>query len=268
MPRPRVLSPLRLALWTTGIAGFALLGSVLLGRGIPLGWQLALFALHGTIGTLGVVFPAFGVWGDAACRGRAGYRRIALTFDDGPHPETTRRVLALLARHRKRATFFVLGCKVRKHPELAREIVEAGHGIGLHGDEHDRFYMLRSPKRVRADLDEAARALSDAAGVQAALFRPPVGFVSHGVALAAESRSLTLVGWSTRVLDGHRRARPEVLARALAGLTDGAVLLLHDAAEDDDRVPASLPVLGELLEAVERAGLEAVSVEELLADGR
>jgi peptidoglycan/xylan/chitin deacetylase (PgdA/CDA1 family) len=261
------MPPLRLALMTTGLGGFVLLGSVLSGRAVPVGWQLAAFALHVTLGTFGVFFPAFGVWGDAACRGRSGRRRIALTFDDGPNSETTRRVLALLAEHRMRATFFVLGNKVRKHPELVREIVEAGHGVGLHGDEHDHFYVFRSPQSVREDLERAARALGEAAGVRATLFRPPIGFVSHGVALGAEACGMRLVGWSTRVLDGHPRARPErVLERARAALSDGAVLLLHDASEHDDRVPASLPVLPELLQAIEQAGLEAVRVEELLTD--
>jgi peptidoglycan/xylan/chitin deacetylase (PgdA/CDA1 family) len=261
------MPPLRLALWTTGLTGFASFPAALFGSGPPLGWLLGVFVLHATVATLGVAFPALGVWGDALCRGKPGARRIALTFDDGPHPETTRRVLALLAAHRKRATFFVLGSKVRRHPELAREIVAAGHGIALHGDEHDRLYMFRSVARVKADLARAASALFDAAGVRTALFRPPVGFVSHSVALAAEASGLTLVGCSTRALDGRAAARPrDVLKRALGGIGDGAVLLLHDAAESDDRVPASLPVLAELFEAIERAGLETVRVDELVAD--
>jgi peptidoglycan/xylan/chitin deacetylase (PgdA/CDA1 family) len=262
------MPPLRLALWTTGLSGYALLGATLAGRGAPLGWLLCALALHAVVATLGVAFPELRVWGDVVCRGKPGRRRIALTFDDGPHPVTTRRVLAVLAEHEKRATFFVLGSKLRKHPELAREIVAAGHGIALHGDEHDRLYMLRTVGRVKADLARAASALFDAAGVRSALFRPPVGFVSHGVALAAEAAGQKLLGCSTRALDGRASARPErVLKRALAGLADGAVLLLHDAAEGDDREPASLPVLPELLRAIERAGLETVSVDELIADG-
>jgi peptidoglycan/xylan/chitin deacetylase (PgdA/CDA1 family) len=249
------------------LTGYALFGAALAGRGASLGWLLGAFALHATVGTLGVAFPALGVWGDAVCRGKPGLRRIALTFDDGPHPVTTRRVLALLAQHRKRATFFVLGSKVREHPELAREIVAAGHAIALHGDEHDRLYMLRGPARVAADLARAASTLFDATGVRTTLFRPPVGFVSHGIALAAEAAGLTLVGCSTRALDGRASANPErVLARARGGIADGAVLLLHDAAEDGAHEPASLPVLPELLSAIERAGLEAVSVDELIED--
>jgi peptidoglycan-N-acetylglucosamine deacetylase len=258
------MPPLRLLFYATSLTGFALLGAVLAGVHVPLGWLLAAFAVHGGLGTLGVFFPVLGVWADAFCRGVPGQRRIALTFDDGPHPATTRRVLAMLAEHGARATFFVLGSKVRKHPELVREIAAAGHGVALHGDEHDHFYTFRSTASVRRDLERAARAVKAAAGLRPTLFRPPIGFVSHAVALGAEACGLRLVGWSLRVLDGHRAATSEgVLRRALTGLADGAVLLLHDASEADDREPASLPVLGELLRAIERAGLEAVRVEEL-----
>lgn len=263
------MPPLRYVFWTTSLVGFALFGCTLFGPQPPFGWLVFAFSVHGTLGTLGVLFPGLGVWADAACRGEPGRRRVALTFDDGPHPETTRRVLALLAERKKRATFFVLGSKVRQYPELVREIVAAGHGVALHGDEHDRFYMMRSVGRVRRDLKSAARSLADAAGVRAVWFRPPVGFVSHAIALAAEAEGLRLMGWSTRVLDGHAGARPEsALRRAIAGLADGAVLLLHDAAEHGDRTPASLPILPALFDAIDRAGLETVLVSEMFENGR
>ncbi|HEY3499696.1 MAG TPA: polysaccharide deacetylase family protein, partial [Polyangiaceae bacterium] len=89
------MPPLRFVFWITGLAGFALLGGVLAGSSPPLGWLCCALLLHGGLGTLGVTFPALGIWGDAVCRGRPGGRRVALTFDDGPHPETTRRVLEL-----------------------------------------------------------------------------------------------------------------------------------------------------------------------------
>src|ERR1051326_7947804 len=87
---------------------------------------------------MGFFFPRLEMYGPIVTRGPAGRRSVALTFDDGPHPVTTRRILAVLAATRHRATFFVLGVKARRHPEVVREIHAAGHTLGVHGDRHVR----------------------------------------------------------------------------------------------------------------------------------
>ena len=226
--------------------------------------MIPLLGLHALVATLGVLLPGLAVYGDVLSRGPRTRPEVALTFDDGPHPETTRRVLAILREHGVTATFFVLGEKARAHPDVVREIVQAGHGLGLHGYTHDRLYSLRSSARVAADLENARAALHDAAGIATALFRPPVGFVSHAVALAADRAGLTLVGFSARTRDGLARTdSTTVLARATAALENGAILVLHDAAERDDRVPASLAVLGELCAEVARRGFVPVTLDEL-----
>jgi peptidoglycan-N-acetylglucosamine deacetylase len=258
------MPPLRLALWTTSLLGIGL--GVAAGWGAPpsLALALALFVLHATLATTGVLLPGLRMFGDVYTRGPSGRPEVALTFDDGPHPESTRRVLELLRRHDARATFFVLGSKALRYPEVVREIAAAGHAVGVHGHEHDRLYALRSARFVTRDLERARGALEAATGVRPTLFRPPVGFVSPGVAVAAERAGLVVVGWSARTLDGRGQSRPErVLARATAALASGAILVLHDAAERDDHVPASLAVLGELLERLHARGLRAVTVDAL-----
>lgn len=220
--------------------------------------------LHAIVATLGVLLPGLSVFGDVVGRGPRARREIALTFDDGPHPETTRRVLAVLAEAGMRATFFVLGTKAERHPEVLRDIVAAGHVVGLHGHTHDPLYSLRSSSRVAADLASARAAVELACGVRATLFRPPVGFVSHSVALAADRAGVTLVGFTARTRDGVAGATPSaVLARATRALENGAILVLHDAAERGDRVPASLSVLAELCAEVLRRGFTAVTLPEL-----
>ena len=258
------LPPLRFLLWTTSVTGFLCLGAALAGHAPPLWVTAAGLGVHAVVATLGVLLPGFSVFGDVLARGARGRREIALTFDDGPHPETTRRVLAILAQARARATFFVLGEKVERHPEVVRAIVDAGHAVGLHGHTHDPLYSLRSSARLAADLAAARAAVERACGVQAVLFRPPVGFVSHSVALAADRAGLTLVGFTARTRDGVARAdSATVLARATRALENGAILVLHDAAERDDRLPASLPVLAELCAELDRRGLTAVTLPEL-----
>jgi peptidoglycan/xylan/chitin deacetylase (PgdA/CDA1 family) len=234
--------------------------------GAPLapGWVLAGLGAHAAVCTVGVLVPALGAWAETLSRGLAGRNRVALTFDDGPHPRTTRRVLDELAAEGRRATFFVLGEKAERHPDVLRDAVHAGHEIGLHGFSHDRLYALRSVRRLRADMERGRSAVERAIGSRPTLFRAPVGFVSHTVALAAEREGLVLVGHSRRALDGRAGADPRaVLARATAGLVDGGVILLHDAAERDDHEPASLEVLSDLLGSARARGLEPVTVSEL-----
>jgi len=260
----RTLPPLRLALWIASLAGILFGLGAAAGRAAPLGVVAGGLALQALLGTLGTLLPELGAFGDVYTRGPGARRELALTFDDGPHPETTPRVLALLAEHGVRATFFVVGAKAEAHPALVRAIADAGHTVGVHGYLHDRLYALRSVRFVERDLDRAVNAVERALGHAPTLFRPPVGFVSGAVAVAAERRGLTLVGFSARSLDGRRGATPaRVLERASKALENGAIVVLHDAAERDDRTPASLAVLGELLERVRARGLEAVTVDAL-----
>src|SRR4029453_916886 len=178
MARGCTRSPARVAFlaWSTALGTLAVLAAV---RG-QLGPRLlvVLSAAWYAVATIGVFFPRLEMYGRIVWRGPAGRRSVALTFDDGPHPVTTRRILAVLAATRHRATFFVLGEKARLHPEVVREIHAAGHTIGVHGDRHDRFHSFRMPWRVRRELLRAARSVEDATGVRPPLFRPPLGHTS------------------------------------------------------------------------------------------
>jgi len=229
-------------------------------------WQPVLLLLClATLATLGTLFPRLQIYTAVLQSVAAGRKRVALTFDDGPHPETTRRVLALLAEHGAKATFFVVGQKVERYPDVVREIVAAGHELGLHGFVHDRLYSLRSTTYVQQDIARTQRAIETACGVQTRLFRPPIGFVGHLIAIAADRADVELVAWSARGLDGWSGARAErVLPRLLRGLRDGAIVMLHDASEREAFVPVSLELLPELLNELHQRGLKAVSVTELM----
>ena len=217
------------------------------------------------VATIGVFFPRLEMYGPIVSRGPAGRRAIALTFDDGPHPVTTRRILALLAGTRHRATFFVLGEKARRHPDVLREIHAAGHTLGVHGDRHDAWHAFRMPWRVRDELLRAARAVEEATGVHPRLFRPPLGHTSVTSTLGAHRAGMTIVGWAARGLDGVRGRTPEaVVARVARTMTDGDIVMLHDASEHDDFEPASVRGLPELLRLLDDRGWTSVGVDALL----
>ncbi len=259
------MPPARIALWVASIGGVALLvRSLLIG---PVPWWAAsvAFGAYATFAAMGVLFPQMEMYGDVVWRGDPGAKGIALTFDDGPHPETTRAILAILERSGHKATFFVVGRKVRQHPDVVREIHEAGHWLGAHGFLHDRLLCFRAPKFIKADIEQTQEAIEQACGVRPVLFRPPVGHVSSRTALGARRAGVTIVGWSVRGFDGMPGAQPErVVDRIEPRLRDGAIVMLHDAAERDDFEPAAVEALPRLLQAIDERGLETVSVEELL----
>lgn len=228
-----------------------------------------LTAAWSAVATIGVFFPRLQMYGPIVSRGPAGLRTVALTFDDGPHPVTTRRILAVLAATRHRATFFVLGTKARRHPDVIREIHAAGHTLGVHGDRHDRLHSFRMPWRVRDELLRAAQAVEDATGVRPRFFRPPLGHTSLTTTRGARHAGMIVVGWSSRGFDGMRKRTPEaVVARVARSVTEGAVVMLHDASEHDDFEPASVRALPELLRLLDDREWTSVGLDTLLAPER
>jgi peptidoglycan/xylan/chitin deacetylase (PgdA/CDA1 family) len=253
-----VPSPARLSFLAWAGAACAVLVRAGLGHGFgPL--ELAVVAGLPAFGTVGVFFPWLEMHVPSLWRGPLGQNQVALTFDDGPHPETTRRVLATLAASRHRATFFVLGDKARRHPDVVREIHAAGHALGVHGDVHDRLHSFRRPSRVAAEIARAQAAVEAACGVRPRWFRPPLGHTSPLTAGGVRRAGVRVVGWSARGYDGLAGQRDDaVTARLQSSLKDGAIVLLHDAAERDDFVPAGVSALPKLLSLLDQRGLTSV----------
>lgn len=154
---------------------------------------------------------------------------VALTFDDGPDPESTPAFLAALDALGWKATFFLLGTMAGRAPGLAAEVAGAGHEIALHGHEH-RNQLARSPRAVGQDLARGLEAVVDATGVVPVWHRPPYGVVSGAGLAASRSLGLRLVLWSAWGRDWRQAATPAtVLADLEHGLGPGATLLLHDS---------------------------------------
>jgi peptidoglycan/xylan/chitin deacetylase (PgdA/CDA1 family) len=154
---------------------------------------------------------------------------VALTFDDGPHPEGTPAVLDLLARAGYRATFFLIGEQVERRPELAGEIASQGHLVALHGYRHRLQSRLRADE-VRRDLDRGLYTIEAATGARPGLHRPPYGVYSPaGLRLTAEFGLKPLL-WSRWGKDWRRFTTPRRIAnRATRNLRPADVILLHDA---------------------------------------
>jgi peptidoglycan/xylan/chitin deacetylase (PgdA/CDA1 family) len=257
----------RIALWVSSVGGLALLARSLVIGPVPTWIAIVAFIGYATLCTVGVLVPQLEMYGDVIWRGEPGMRRVALTFDDGPNPKTTRKVLKILARAGHKATFFVVGRKAQQHPDVIAEIHDAGHALGLHGYQHDRIYSLKPPRYVADDIAKTQQAVWDACGLRPTLFRQPVGYVSSRTAAGAKRAGVRIIAWSARGLDGLGPADPDcVLERIEKKLRDGAIVLLHDAAERDDFVPATLEILPRLLELLDERGLRAVTIDELIGE--
>jgi peptidoglycan/xylan/chitin deacetylase (PgdA/CDA1 family) len=224
-------------------------------------WLLALLALAvcGWI-AIGMMFPVSGIFARPFLRGAAGRGLIALTFDDGPDPATTRRILDLLDGAGQRATFFLIGARAQAHPELVAEIVRRGHAVANHSFAHAAATPLWTTARTAADILRAQAAIARAAGVEARWYRPPIGLFGPRIESATRRAGLRLCGWSLRGNDGAppiwRYDAARICARVARRLRDGDVVLLHDRRLGAEALPTLLALLAQ-------RGLRSVTLDEL-----
>ncbi|HEV7388689.1 MAG TPA: polysaccharide deacetylase family protein [Gemmatimonadaceae bacterium] len=172
---------------------------------------------------------------------------VALTFDDGPNPDATPRILDTLAEKGVRATFFVLGSHAERWPELVRRISHEGHQLGNHGYFH-RKLQFKSPFYVSRDIRLGIRAIKRAGAPAPKYFRAPHGFRSPWTTPIAASYGERTIGWSLGVWDSDRPGVDEIVKRTLEGVSPGSIVLLHDGDgynPDGDRMQtaAALPLI-------------------------
>jgi peptidoglycan-N-acetylglucosamine deacetylase len=196
-----------------------------------------------------------------ACHSHA----IALTFDDGPDPEITPRVLDLLDVYKASASFFVIGDRAARYPALVREIVRRGHTIENHTQSHSVAFAARGPWALRREIAAAQRTIADAAGVAPRFFRAPMGLRSPLLDPVLALEGLALVHWTRRGYDTQRREPRMVLDRLTRRLAARDILLLHDgsSASTTEGQPVVLEVLPALLGRIAAAGLNAMSLASL-----
>lgn len=272
LPRPVRASRWVLAPFVAGLAGAVWLVATTIAGQAPPWWAIAAVAVV-FLGAIALgLFTQAGLFARPIVRAEGAGDRLALTFDDGPDPESTRAVLDLLEARGMRATFFVIGRRVADAGGRAvvEEIVSRGHAVANHSFSHAHALPAWSPKRIARDLthaeallDEVRRAAGGSAGRR--WMRAPVGIVSPPVAEAARLAGLELVGWSATARDGVARTTvAEAHARLQAALAPGAILVLHDGAERGDRRPIAPAVLAKLLDDMAARGLRSVTLDELL----
>ncbi len=188
-----------------------------------------------------------------------GSRVVALTFDDGPWPGQTDRILDILAEHDVRAGFFMIGYLAERYPELAMRVAEEGHVIGNHTQSH-KILSRESRESVREQIVEGNRALKATTGVTPEWFRPPGGALSPKVLEEAQRENLKLVMWNVDPRDWRRPGVQPMLEDLLSHIRPGSVVLLHDGGGDRRQTVQMLPLL---IEELKERDYTFVTLDEL-----
>jgi peptidoglycan/xylan/chitin deacetylase (PgdA/CDA1 family) len=175
------------------------------------------------------ILPTAQAFGPAATSFETDRREVWLTIDDGPDPLSTPRVLELLGSHGAKATFFVVGAQVRKHPELARRIASEGHTVANHTETHPSgSFWMAAPARTAAEIDGCVAQLLLAGVPFERYFRPPVGIRNFFLDPQLAARAMELVLWSARGFDGAGRDPRAALKRISRRIRPGGILLAHE----------------------------------------
>lgn len=191
---------------------------------------------------------------------------VALTFDDGPDPEVTPRVLDLLDADGTRATFFCIAERARAHGPLVREIMARGHDVQNHSHGHRHHFALLGPGAMAREIDRAQNVLADLTGQRPHCFRAPAGLRNPFLDPALHRLDLHLVSWTRRGFDTTTADGERVLSRLTQGLAAGDILLLHDghARRSARGTAVVLDVLPELLQRCRAAGLRGETLRAAL----
>ena len=208
-------------------------------------------------------FTSIGFFLPIISRGKRGESGVALTFDDGPDPEVTPRLLDLLGRHGVPATFFVMGEKAAQHPEILQEILSRGHTIGNHSFSHTPFLMLKGLRTLRSEVASAQSALRRS-GVVPLAFRPPAGITNGYLWQVLLEQGMYCVNFSCRAVDFGNRRIAQLSEKILRKVSPGHIVALHDVAPRGETVGRLLGEFDSLIRGMKEKGLEIVPLARLI----
>ncbi|MDM3852102.1 MAG: polysaccharide deacetylase family protein [Aphanizomenon gracile PMC649.10] len=184
---------------------------------------------------------------------------IALTFDDGPWPSSTDKVLDILKKNNIKGTFFVVGQNVKNYPDLTKRVVTDGHTIANHTWHH--WYHHMNPQVAAYEVANTTDIIYQTTGVKTSLFRPPGGNMRNGVAAYAKSNKYAVIMWSSDSMDYSRPGVPRLINNIFREAKPGGIVLMHDGGGDRSHTVKALP---EIISKFRKQGYEFVTVPELL----
>jgi peptidoglycan/xylan/chitin deacetylase (PgdA/CDA1 family) len=234
----------------------------------PLSWAMAALSFGvGTAVLLYLVFdPNATLWAPTLWRSPRPTNAVALTFDDGPDPEFTPRILSILAEKKVPAAFFVVGQRVLEHPEIVAAIDRAGHLVADHSHTHDLRFHFRLWSGARREIAACNLAIVHAIGREPRLFRSPQGFKNPALGDVLQEKGMIAIGWQVRGLDTIARDADAIVTRIVSGARPGGVIALHDGGGllgTSSREP-TIEALPKVIDALRAEGMEFARLDELL----
>jgi peptidoglycan/xylan/chitin deacetylase (PgdA/CDA1 family) len=192
------------------------------------------------------------------CKGDTTGKKIALTFDDGPHPEVTPAILTALNEFNVKATFFCIGKQVAAQPDIVTQMIAYGHTIGNHTYNHTNLFNFSRAGNMQKELDECSVIIEQTIGKRPHYFRPPYGVTNPNLAKAITHTGMATIGWSLRSMDTAIKDPNKLLKRVTSQLKPGAIVLFHDTQS------GTVSVLREFLQYCRNNGYEVVPLPELI----
>ncbi|MEH2110343.1 polysaccharide deacetylase family protein [Nostoc sp.] len=184
---------------------------------------------------------------------------IALTFDDGPWPESTAQVLDILKKNQIKGTFFLIGQNVKNYPGLVKREIAEGHVIGNHTWHH--WYQFLNPQAAAYEIDHTADLIYQVTGIRTNLFRPPGGIMHNGVASYARNNKYAIILWSSDSVDYSRPAVSKLINNVFRRAKPGGIVLMHDGGGNRSKTVQALP---EIIANFRKQGYRFVTIPELL----
>ena len=184
-------------------------------------------------------------------------KKIAITFDDGPH-EMTLLVLDVLRRYNCKATFFCVGKNIETHPEILKKIIDEGHLLGNHSYSHSPFFDFYRKKELINEIEKTDALIATFLNKKTTLFRPPYGVTNPSIRRALTATKHKTIGWNIRSLDGIIKNEKFIFNRITSRISPGAIVLLHDTSI------SSVNVLAQFLQFLQNNNYTVVSLEQLL----
>lgn len=192
-------------------------------------------------------------------------RSICLTFDDGPDPLYTPKILALLADYDAKATFFVVGEAAQQFPQLVEQMLKAGHAIGNHTHRHHHPWLI-SAARATEEVSQANRVIKDITGIAPRWFRPPFGRLRPAMQQQAQTEQLTTVLWNRSMMDWGGYGTKAGISRRLAAITAGDIVLLHDGRPEHNCPSMTYQCLPEFLRTLADKSFVARSLDQVFLE--
>jgi peptidoglycan/xylan/chitin deacetylase (PgdA/CDA1 family)/glycosyltransferase involved in cell wall biosynthesis len=209
--------------------------------------------------------PAANLFGKVIHSIDTDHKALALTFDDGPNPATTPRILSILNENNIKATFFVIGENAKRYPELLQQVHQQGHEIDVHSWTHSPRLLFSGTGRVRGELSATVSLIAEHTSATPAYFRPPWGRRSPWMLSEAGSLQLRTVTWSVDTRDWLYRSGKKVIRRFDRGLSPGAIVLMHDGqGQHPVEMTSTLEALPAIIERARSQGYAFMTLDELV----